>query len=92
MKEILRNADYDPDIDDNKGHGTVPQFRTLLTVVLMARHSQAMECLTGSEREGWLAAAQKELNSFKQKNVFEELDPSELPKGKDYHPDEVGPC
>ena len=29
-----------------------------------------------------LAAAQKELNSFKQKNVFEEVDPSELPKGR----------
>ena len=60
----------------------VHQFRTLLALALMARRSQAMEYFTGPEKEGWLAAAQKELNSFKQKNVFEEVDPSELPKGR----------
>ncbi len=86
MKEILRNVGYDPDADpdedDTEGPGTVPQFRTLLALALMARRSQAMEYFTGPEKEGWLAAAQKELNSFKQKNVFEEVDPSELPKGR----------
>ena len=95
MREILRNAGYDPntdpDVDDTEGPGTVPQFRTLLALALMARRSQAMGYFTGPQREGWLAVAQKELNSFKQKkkNVFEELDPSELPKRKDDHPDEV---
>ena len=72
MKEILRNAGYDPDADpdedDTEGPGTVPQFRTLLALTLMARRSQAMEYFIGPEKEGWLAAAQKE------------LDPSELPK------------
>ena len=86
MKEILRNAGYDPDADpdedDTEGPGTVPRFRTLLALALMAKRSQAMEYFTGPEKEGWLTAAQKELNSFKQRNVFEELDPSELPKGK----------
>ena len=90
IKKILRNAGYDPDADpdedDAEGPGTVPQFRTLLALALMARRSQAMEYFTGPEREGWLTAAQKELNSFKQKNVFEELDPSELPKGKTVTP------
>ena len=69
MREILRNAGYDPDtdpdVDDTEGPGTVPQFRTLLALALMARRSQAMEYFTGPEKEGWLAAAQKELNSFK---------------------------
>ena len=69
MKELLRNAGYDPDTDpdegDTEGPGTVPQFRTLLALALMARRSQAMEYFTGPQREGWPAAAQKELNSFK---------------------------
>ena len=71
MREILRNAGYDPntdpDVDDTEGPGTVPQFRTLLALALMARRSQAMGYFTGPQREGWLAVAQKELNSFKQK-------------------------
>ena len=41
-----------------------------------------MEYFTGPEREGWLAAAQKELNSFKQKSVFTEIDPSKIPRNK----------
>ena len=86
MKELLHNAGYDPDADpdedDTEGPGTVPQFRTLLALALVARRSQAIEYFTAPEKEGWLAAAQKELNSFKQKNVFEGIDPSELPKGK----------
>ena len=90
MREILRNAGYDPDtdpdVDDTEGPGTVPQFRALLALALMAGRSQAMEYFTGPQREGWLAAAQIELNSFKQRNVFEELDPSELPKGKTITP------
>ena len=61
MKEILHNAGYDPDADpdedDTEGPGTVPQFRTLLALALMARRSQAMEYFTGPEKEGWLAAA-----------------------------------
>ena len=60
MKEILRNASYDadadPDEDDTEGPGTVPQFRTLLALALMARRSQAMKYFTGPEKEGWLAA------------------------------------
>ena len=86
MKEILRNAGYDPDADpdedDTEGPGTVPRFRTLLALALMARRSQAMEYFTGPEKEGWLAAAQKELNSFKQKGVFAEIDPSKIPRNK----------
>ena len=86
MKEILRNAGYDPDADpdedDTEGPGTVPRFRTLLALALMARRSQAMEYFTGPEKEGWLAAAKKELNSFKQKGVFTEIDPSKVPKDK----------
>ena len=90
IKKILRNAGYDPDtdpdVDDTEGPGTVPQFRTLLALALMARRSQAMEYFTGPQREGWLAAAQKKLNSFRSKTVFEELDPSELPKGRTITP------
>ena len=90
MRKTLCNAGYDPDVDpddgDTEGPGTVPQFRTLLALALMARRSQAMEYFTGPQREGWLAAAQNELNSFKQRNMFEELDPSELPKGKTITP------
>ena len=33
------------------------------------------------KKDGW-QLHRKELNSFKQKNVFEEVDPSELPKGR----------
>ena len=55
MKEILRNAGYDPDADpdedDTDGPGTVPQFRTLLALAPMARRSQAMEYYTGPEKE-----------------------------------------
>ena len=86
MKEILRNAGYNPDadsdVDNTGGPGTVPQFRTLLALTLMAKRSQAMEYFTGPEKEGWLAAAQKELNSFKQKGVFTEIDPSKIPRNK----------
>ena len=86
VKVIPRNAGYDPDadsdVDDTEGPGTVPQFRTFLALALMARRSQAMEYFTGPEKEGWPAAAQKELNSFKQKGVFEELDPSKIPRNK----------
>ena len=86
MKEILRNAGYDldaePDEDDTEGPGTVPQFRTLLALTLMARRSQVMEYFTGPEKERWLAGAQEELNSFKQKGVFEEIDPSKIPRNK----------
>ena len=79
MRDAGYGPDADTDEDDTEGPGTVPQFRPLLVLTLMARRSQAMEYFTGPEKEGWLAAAQKELNSFKQKGVFEELDPSELP-------------
>ena len=86
MKEILRNAGYDPDAepdnDDSEGPTAEPQFRVLLALSLMARRSQAMEYFTGPEGEGWQQAAQKELNSFKLKGVFEEIDPSKVPKGK----------
>ena len=86
MKEILRNVGYDPDADpdedDTEGTGTVPQFRTLLALALMARRSQAMEYFTGPEKEGWLAGVQKELNSFKRKGVFTEKDPSKIPRNK----------
>ena len=85
-REMLRNAGYDPDADpdeDNiEGPGTVPQFGTLLTLALMARRSQAMEYFTGPEREGWLAGVQKELNSFKRKGVFKDIDPSKIPRNK----------
>ena len=86
MKEIPCNAGYNPDADfdvyNTEGPGAVPQFRTLLALAPMARRSQAMEYFTGPEREGWLAAAQKELNSFKQKGVFTEIDPSKIPRSK----------
>ena len=86
MKEILRQAGYDPDADtqdDNPDDSyDEPKFRALLAVSLMARRSQASEYFTGPEKDGWLQAAQKELNSFIQKGVFTEIDPSKVPKDK----------
>ena len=68
--------------DDSEGPIVEPQLRVLLALSLMARRSQAMEYFTGPEGEGWQQVAQKELNSFKLKGVFEEIDPSKVPKGK----------
>ena len=44
-------------------------------IVLMTKKIDTMELFTGDESDGWLGAAQRELDSFIAKGVFEEIDP-----------------
>ena len=58
MKEILRNAGYDPgadtDEDNTEGPGTVPQFRTLLALTLMAKSHKPWSILQVlNSKDGW---------------------------------------
>ena len=64
----MRNAGYGPDADtdedDTEGPGTVPQFRPLLVLTLMARRSQAMEYFTGPEKEGMACSCTEGVEFF----------------------------
>ena len=48
----------------------------------MARRSQASEYFTGPEKDGWLQAAQKELELVYTEGCFKGIDPSKVPKDK----------
>ena len=88
MKELLRESGFDPDAEtgsetDELDAPAVKQFTLApITVALMAHRSQAMLLFTGSEKKGWLGAAQSELDSFIEKGVFEDVNPEDVTKDK----------